>query len=427
VKPILRTKRFKLGLLLATLALAAFQAAPASAADYVPGELIVSIGGGTDQVLKLPDQVGVQDAAAALSSNPRVSYAVPNYIATADVFPNDPGRRSGHPGDWKKYQWNFLNGPGGVNAPGAWHNVSAVGRPGAKGVRVAVIDTGVAYRKLGTRFRRSPDFNHTKFAAGKDFVDGDRMPLDLYGHGTHVAGTIAESTNNSLGVTGLAYRATIIPVRVLNRNGAGSAANVARGIRWAADHHARVINMSFDFHAGLGSKQLPGVFKALRYANGHGSLLVASAGNNHSTASLPYPAGAPQVISVAATTKSGCLANYSNWGGDKPGQVVDIAAPGGGVDAGACPASVLDGPEIRQFGFNTRYRGYKHFKLVGLEGTSQATPHVSAIAALVIARRVIGAHPSRGQMLNRLRDKGTPLPAPFGSVIRVNAANATTP
>ena len=111
-------------------------------------------------------------------------------------------------------QWNFLDGPGGVNAPAAWDNLIADGRPGGAGVIVAVVDTGVAYRNH-KRFKRDPDLT-TRLRRGYDFVDNDRYPLDTNGHGTHVASTIAEATNNGLSLTGLAYGATIMPVRVLD-------------------------------------------------------------------------------------------------------------------------------------------------------------------------------------------------------------------
>ena len=113
-----------------------------------------------------------------------------------------------------------------------------------------MLDTGVAYPTKKPKFRRSPDFSRKQFLPGYDFVDKDRMPLDEDGHGTHVTGTIAERTGNHVGLTGLASRAKIIPVRVLDSEGFGTARNIAKGIRWAANHKAQVINMSFEFSLG---------------------------------------------------------------------------------------------------------------------------------------------------------------------------------
>src|SRR5206468_979676 len=152
-------------------------------------------------------------------------------------------------------QWNFLAGAG-VNAPQAWSNLIADHHAGGRGVTVAVLDTGVAYRKW-RGFRRSPDFNRTRFVSPYDFIAHNRYPLDREGHGTFVSGTIAESTNNGVGATGLAYGASIMPVRVLDRFGGGDAATIARGIRYAVAHHARVINLSLEFAADITAGDIP--------------------------------------------------------------------------------------------------------------------------------------------------------------------------
>ena len=164
------------------------------------------------------------------SSSLKSSAATP---AKSFTLPNDPGSLesvaevASAPGGWALRQWNFLPwegaatsqlpvSPGGIDAVGAWQNLVAVGRPGAAGISVAVLDTGVAYRNKGLGFLRSPDFGPGQFSKGFDFVDNDRVPLDKNGHGTHVAGTIAEKTDNGIGLTGLAYRAKLMPIRVLD-------------------------------------------------------------------------------------------------------------------------------------------------------------------------------------------------------------------
>ena len=124
------------------------------------------------------------------------------------------------------------------------------------------------------------------------------MPLDEDGHGTHVTGTIAERTGNDFGLTGLASRAKIIPVRVLDSEGFGTARNIAKGIRLAANHKAQVINMSFEFSLGVNScGKIKGICSAIKYAFKKGALVVAAAGNENGEP-VAYPAGAPHVIGV---------------------------------------------------------------------------------------------------------------------------------
>ena len=155
----------------------------------------------------------------------RIRGACHDRRRAGEPFPNDPGLAK-TPGGWSKLQWNFV-GEFGVEAPGAWQNLIADHAPGGRGVVVAVLDTGVAYANRG-RFRMSPDFYRYQFVAGWDFVAHNRYPNDRNGHGTDVAGTIAEATNNGRGLTGLAYGVRIMPVRVLNSEGNGDAATIAR-------------------------------------------------------------------------------------------------------------------------------------------------------------------------------------------------------
>jgi serine protease len=416
--------------------------------DYVPGELVVHLRGAAERELDLPAGIGLAEAADALAGNPNVDYAAPNYLARAAACPfpacppGDPATMAGS-GDWRDRQWNFLTDinddphPGdghdcpaglrcGVNALGAWQKLSAVGHPGASNVRIAVVDSGVAYRNLGTRFKRSPDFSKSQFATGYDFVAKDGQPLDLYGHGTHVAGTIGQRVNNGVALTGLAYNARMIPVRVLDGRGRGSSANVAKGIRFAADRHAAVINLSFDFPVGLDRFDLPGVHKAIKYANARGALIVAAAGNQ-SKSKLPYPAAGPNVVAVGATTEHGCLANYSNRGnGSTADRHLDIVAPGGGQDDALCVPSV-GGRPIYQVTLKPHRGRYTRFGIPGdFIGTSQATAHVSAIAAMTLASGALPSHPSQAVLLQRLKSTGTPLAAPYGYVRLVDATEATT-
>jgi serine protease len=388
---------------------AALLAGPADAAEttqgaYVPGELLVRFDGGAERVLELPAGADLAAAEQALADNPSVSYAVPNYVAHASAIPNDPGP-AGFPGGWERTQWNFLpcgslcgqtpaplEERGGLNAPGAWDVLAQRGAPGARGARVAVLDTGVAYMTQKPRFRKSPDFSKSQFLPGFDFVDNDDQPLDEDGHGTHIAGTIGERSGNGIALTGLASGAKIIPVRVLDSEGFGTARDIAKGIRFAADHKAQVINMSFEFSLAVnGCGKIKGICSAIKYAAKKGSLVVAASGNENGEP-VAFPAGAPHVIGVGRTTKDACLASDSRTGAG-----LDVVAPGGGYPAlPSCGIDdpiftrgvpifqlTFDGPSLMHFG----YPG-------GYEGTSMAAAHVSGVAAMVIASHVVGRSPA---------------------------------
>jgi serine protease len=273
---------------------------------------------------------------------------------------------------------------------------------------VAILDTGVAYRDW-KQFYRSPDFNGTQFVAPYDFVDKDADPLDRYGHGTFVAGVVAESTNNDLALTGLAYGASIMPVRVLDSQGEGDETTIARGIRYAATHGAQIINLSLEFLPTQvkTSRDIPEIVSAIGFARRKGVIIVGAAGNDEDS-QIAYPARVAGVISVGATTSDRCLASYSNGGSD-----LDLVAPGGGDDAivrgdanchpernlpSIYQLTLTNPPHWGQFGYPNYYIG-----------TSMAAPEVAATAALVIASRVLGSHPSPEAVLARLEQTATPL------------------
>ncbi|MFL5900137.1 MAG: S8 family serine peptidase [Solirubrobacterales bacterium] len=369
----------------------------APARSFAPHQLVVKLAGArTARTVTLPGNLSVPTAAAALRRRPGVAYAAPNYVATASAtksetaieLPNDPGTITlpiGPPGGWVTKQWNFLPwqgtatpllpiSPGGIDAAGAWEHLAVADHPGAEGITVAVLDTGIAYRTKSPRFLRSPDFTAGQFVAGHDFVDHDRFPLDENGHGTHVAATIAEKTNNGIGLAGLAFRAKLLPVRVLDKHGRGQADEIAKGIRFAVVHDADVINMSFNFECG---KQVPGVDEALRQAYRRGVIAVASVGNLGSEACVAPPATSPHTIGVGGSTEGGCLGDYSLAGAD-----VDVLAPGGGEPAAGCP-SVSAGPiyQVTLKDHNTR----RFAEPSSYVGTSMAAAHVSGVAAMILA------------------------------------------
>jgi serine protease len=441
--------------ILAAVALlsAAVAAAPANAAtgiaparEFVPRQVVLKLRGAQKtRTVALPAGVGVHRATANLRRNPRVAYATPNYIATtsriataaAAELANDPGALTippGPPGGWVSLQWNFLPwegtptsllpvSPGGIDALGAWQNLIAAGHRGASGITVAVLDTGVAYRNDGARFRRSPDFTSSQFVPGYDFVDNDPLPLDQNGHGTHVAGTIAEKTNNGIALVGLAYRAKLMPVRVLDRNGSGQADDIALGIRFAVTHGADVINMSFNFGCG---KRVPNIDEELRYAYRKGVVTVASIGNLGSEACISPPATGPHAIGVGGTTEGGCLGAYSLL----PGKGVDVLAPGGGSPVVGCPS--VSSRSIYQV--TLKGGNPSRFAEPGTYvGTSMSAAHVSGVAAMVLASGVLARNASPqarvDQVTQRLRrtarDLGLPTQRQGAGLI--DAAKATEP
>lgn len=375
-------------------------------AAYSPGEVILHDGEG-ERVARLRAGESVDGAIRRLRRRRGVRYAVPNYLAHAAAFiPNDPGSGAA-PGDWQQLQWNFLPGTG-VNAPEAWDNLIAAGRPGGDGVTVAVLDTGVAYANRG-RFRRSPDFTAARFTRGYDTVDDDPYPNDRNGHGTLIAGIVGEETDNGIALTGLAYGAQIMPVRVLDAAGTGEAEDVAEGIRWATSHGADVINLSLVFSSSVRSSGVPQIIRALRAARRKGIVAVGASGNEGQPL-VAYPARASTVIAAGATTEHGCLAEYSN-----EGEGLDIVAPGGGADARLegdpfCRPFEDPGRDIFQLTFESSVRRFVYPD--DFEGTSMSSPHVAAAAALVIASGVVGSDPTPHQVEERLqataRDLGSP-------------------
>jgi serine protease len=381
------------------------------------------------RVLLLRKGVSVQGALASLRRRHCVLWAQPDYVAHATstgYVPDDPGLGR-VPGGWQLLQWNFLS-PFGVGAPAAWTNLISDGHPGGRGVTVAVLDTGIAYENRG-RFLRSPDFEASQFVSGHDFIADNHHPDDRNGHGTFVAGTIAEATNNGRGLTGLAYGVKVMPVRVLDASGEGDASTIAKGVRFAVSHGAKVINLSLEFSAEVSASEVPELISALAYAHRHGVVIVAAAGNEGST-DVPYPARDKFAIAVGASTEHGCLADYSNYG-----RRIDLVAPGGGADANLpedldCRPSGPPGRDVYQetfMGASPRIFGFPN----GYEGTSMAAPIVSATAALVIASGLLGQDPAPAAVRWRLEQTARHLggerdASDYGHGL-IDAAAATAP
>lgn len=318
---------------------------------------------------RVVENKGVDPASieSALQNFQHVASVSPNSIVHVNAIPNDP---------LYPLQWHYE----AMNLPKAWDITTG------NGIVVAVVDTGITPNE---------DFS-SKILPGIDMImdpsngDGDGIDLDPTDlgtkshHGTHVAGTIAASSNNGKGVAGVSWGARILPVRALSENG-GTAAAILYGILWAAGEQisnlpvnrnpARIINLSLSAPNTSCSQDYNDV---LGYVTSKNIVVVASAGNDKVDAATATPANCPQPIVVAASTLSGGLAPYSN-----DGSRIDIIAPGGNLNEvfgsgcqGPCPAGVL----------STDYDfGSNRSTVQMMQGTSMAAPHVSGAAALYLS------------------------------------------
>ncbi len=314
----------------------------APGSEAVAEASLVSAGGtvvrrseaGSFVVVRPPLGVAPGLFAAVAAAKRGVLYAEPESIVQAALVPDDPGFTS---------QWNLER----IGMPDAWDITR-----GSADVRIAVLDSGVDldHPELAGRLDTQADY---------DFIDRDPAADDEYGHGTHVAGIIAAATGNGRAVAGIADGCTILPVRVLDEYGFGSASVMAEGIRYAADQGVDIINVS----AGdpVDTRVLG---DAIEYAVAKGCMIFAAAGNR-GIASLDFPAGYPDVIAVGAVNSRDARASYSSYG-----ESLDIVAPGG-ERTGPRILSLLPVRAASPSGTGEMY------------GTSMATPHVTAVAALL--------------------------------------------
>jgi thermitase len=343
-------------------------------ARYVPGELLVKFRPRTpfsrisltfgrvkakiDTLLPgldiykvlLPEGESVEAAVASFSREPAVIFAEPNFIGRASTTPND---------NLFKYQYALSNtgqeigdvpgspqGTAGadIKATLGWEETT-----GSEDVLIAVVDSGVD--------RVHPDLKNKIAGPGRDFVNDDADASDDYFHGTAVAGVAAAETNNNEGIAGVAWKARILPVKVLDAEGLGTAEHVADGIRWAADQGARVINVSLGFEEASWA-----VLTAVEYAFNKGAVLVAAAGSNGGA--VEYPAAFSEfVLAVGATDYDDAV-----WALSNAGPEVDVAAPG--VDVLSTIPTWVFGPSVIPY--------------IRFSGTSIAAAHVSGLAALLL-------------------------------------------
>lgn len=427
--------------------------------EYLPGEVIVKFKAGVTvagqqraldairsrplvgelrrvgEILLLRDR-SEPDAtilAAQLSAQPEVEYAQPNYLGHVGRTPSDPG--------FSTRQWNFS----AIDLPKAWD----INDGADANITVAVIDTGVTninrrftfptwngffIQDVVVPFAVSPDLSASRLVSPRDFVfGGGDTVMDMDGHGTHVASTIAEDTNNALAEAGIAYRANIMPIKVcvsywevqfsLSANGidgfapldVGGCPNAeqAQGIRYAVDNGAKVISISL-----WGTEPSPAIEDALEYAVERGAFVAVLMGNSFEDGNpVLYPAkyaeGMAGVMSVAAIGRSLRRSYYSSTGAH-----AEIAAPGGDVRDGGLNGEIwqttLFGPDFDARDPTVIFPRFDRYAETPKQGTSMATPHVSGIAALIMSQGVGDPAAVEALIKKTARFLGTPNPSTPG-------------
>ncbi|MBN2410050.1 S8 family serine peptidase [candidate division KSB1 bacterium] len=333
------------------------------------------------KLLRIPAPISIEQMIQIYSKNPNVEYAEPNSICYAFFVPNDP---------YYSMQWHFDNEEyGGIHMESAW----SIQGGGNSYVIIGILDTGVAYENYDS-YALAPDLAGTHFVQGHDYVNNDEHANDDEGHGTHVAGTIAQKTNNGEGVAGIAFNCSIMPIKVLNKRGSGTAVQLADGLYFAANNGADVINMSLGWPPGYD----PGttVRDAVKYAYEKGVTLVAASGND-GVNEVSYPAAYDDyVIAVGATRYDEQVAYYSNTGSS-----LDITAPGGDLNVDQNGDGYGDGVLQQTFSRRPTNFGYYFYT-----GTSMATPHVAGVAALLIANGITGPDNVRNALESTAEDHG---------------------
>jgi serine protease len=396
-------------------ALSALRSRPAPSALHWLGDVAVL----TDR-----NELDATILAAQLNSQPEVALAEPNYLYHTTTTPNDPG--------FAQRQWNLT----ALDMQRAWD----INPGGNDTIIAAVVDTGItavarsysfqtwngrAAQSVSVPYGLSPDFKAARIVSPKDFVFWDGPVLDMEGHGTHVASTIGEDTNNSLAEAGIAYRVSLMPVKVCVGYwevqfamtasgyrgfvpadvGGCPTSEIAEGIRYAADNGAKVINLSLG-----GSAPSATLRDALTYAVGRGAFIAIAMGNEYEDGNpVEYPAAYAAeldgVMSVGALGPSLTRSFYSNTGPH-----LEISAPGGndregGADGMIWQATIFRSDSNPATVMSPRFDRYAESPY---EGTSMASPHVAGIAALIISQGVTNPAAVETLIKKTARPLGTP-------------------
>jgi serine protease len=402
----------------------------AAATAQVAGDIVERSSWADFDIVDIPVGLEPEAAAAAMRLRPDVEYAQPRYLNHAMARPNDTLYAN---------QWNFP----AIDMERAWDI-----QPGASSnIVVAVLDSGMAFRSVTVRydslfsfrltptgqvypalgrgilvpFAAAPELGASgsdRFVSPRDFIWNDDLPLDLDGHGTHVAGTIGQLTNNNSGTAGMAYNVRLMPVKVIQglwdevfgSPFEGTDDVVARGVRYAADNGAKVINLSIGRESG-GPAAV--VTDAIRYAVGRGCFVVAASGNSRTEGNPAnrLALAAPDIdgfVAVGAVGRTLDVAFYST-----SGSFVELSAPGGDQRQGGTSAGILQ--QTLDLDVLETYRrpvsqyrppradafAYEYF-----QGTSMAVPHVSGFAALLMQQGLTNPAAIEAAMKQYATDRG---------------------